>query len=218
MPHPDPADHPGADERRFSPSAARNRGPILEALRATVAQGSHVLEIASGSGEHAVHCAGALGVALWQPSDPDPQARASIEAWRRAAGIGAIAAPLALDVRAPDWPDALKAGPFETVLAVNMIHIAPWSAAEGLIAGAAQCLAPGGALVLYGPFKRAGRHTAPSNEAFDASLRSRDPAWGVRDLDDVAGLAQAQGFETPRTVAMPANNNLVVLRRRQGAP
>ena len=198
------------DARRFAPAAARNRDPILAALRDVLPERGVVLEIASGSGEHAVHFAAAFPTLTFQPSDPDADARASIDAW--AAGLVNMRPALALDASASSWPvDAADA-----VLCINMIHIAPWSACEGLMRGAAAILPSGAPLVLYGPYRRAGRHTAPSNAEFDADLRARNPAWGVRDLDDVAALAAASGFGPPEVREMPANN-LVVVFRRAGA-
>jgi SAM-dependent methyltransferase len=147
----------------------------------------------------------------WQPSDPEPAHRASIAAYRAdhlaAGGLDNLAPPLDLDATATTWPlDGPSPPLFDAVVCCNMIHIAPWAAAEGLIAGAARFLKPGGGLFLYGPFKRGGVHTAPSNEAFDASLRARDPAWGLRDLEAVAGLAAKAGFAAPEVAELPANN------------
>ena len=172
-----------------------------------------MLEVASGSGEHAVHFARASGPRIvYQPSDPDAQARASIDAWAAASGLPNIRPALALDAAADVWPIASA----DVVLCINMIHIAPWSAAVGLVRGAARVLPPGGLLFLYGPFRREGRHTAPSNEAFDRDfLRARNPEWGVRDLEAVADLAAGAGFAPPLIEPMPANN-LSVLFRRQG--
>jgi SAM-dependent methyltransferase len=199
-----------------SDAVARNREPILAVLRRVLPmQGTvqpTVLEIASGTGEHAVHFAAALPHLIWQPTDLDAVARASIAAHRAAAQLPNLPAPLALDAAAAVWPVARA----DAVVAINMIHIAPWQATEGLMAGARRLLAPGGVLYLYGPYKENGRHTAPSNAAFDASLRARDPQWGVRDLDAVCALAAAHEFEFVERVAMPANNLSVVLRRRTG--
>ncbi len=205
--------HP--DPRRFSASTARNREPILEVLRRYVSPGAHVLEIASGSGEHAVFLAPALDVASWQPTDPDPEARASIDAWREVAGDARVRPAMALDVTCLPWP-ALENTP-DVVVCINMIHIAPWAACEGLFAGAAGALRdrPSALVYLYGPYRRGGAHTAPSNEAFDASLRARNPAWGVRDLEAVTETAASQGFELVDVVPMPANNFSVLLRRTE---
>ncbi|HEY8610881.1 MAG TPA: DUF938 domain-containing protein, partial [Roseomonas sp.] len=170
------------DARRYAPAAARNRDPILAALREVLPGQGLVLELASGSGEHAIHFAAALPHLTFQPSDPDPASRASIDAW--AAGLGNVRPALALDA-AEDWPIA----GVDAVLCINMIHIAPWAATLGLLRGAAARLASGAPLLLYGPYRRSGRHTAPSNAAFDEDLRGRNPAWGVRDLEVVAAAA-----------------------------
>lgn len=203
-----------ADARRFAPAAARNRGPILDALRGRLPASGLLLEVASGSGEHAVHLAAAFPALTIQPSDPDPEARASIAAWAAETGLPNIRPPLALDAAAAAWPAARA----DAVLCINMIHIAPWQACEGLVRGAARLLPPGGPLVLYGPFRRGGAHTAPSNAAFDESLRAQDPRWGVRDLEAVAALAAAEGFAAPEVVPMPANNLTLVFRRLDGPP
>ena len=194
---------------RQAPAADRNKDAILDVLRQVLPDRGLVLEIASGTGQHAVHFAAALPALSWQPSDPDPVNRDSIAAYVLASGLENAAAPIALDARDPNWPiDSADA-----VLCINMIHIAPWAASEGLVRGAAGLLGEGMPLVLYGPFMRGGRHTAPSNAAFDASLKRRDAEWGVRDLDEVTALAQFHGFELEQVVAMPANNLTVVFRR-----
>ncbi len=191
------------DARRSSHSVERNRGPILAALRPLLPPTGLVLEVASGSGEHAAHLAAALPGLTFQPSDPNPEARASIDAW--CGGLPNVRPALDLDAAAPDWP-AIQA---DAVLCVNMIHIAPWAAAQGLVAGAGRVLRLDGVLALYGPFLQDGVPTAPSNAAFDEGLRARDPAWGLRRLEDVAALATAAGFGLPGVTAMPANNLLV---------
>lgn len=199
------------DAARTSPATARNRQPILEVLSARLADGARVLEIASGAGEHAVFLAAALPRVSWQPSDPDPVARASIAAWRTQADLPNLAAPLALDAAdRATWPTE----PVDAVVCINMIHISPWAAAEGLMAGAGRLLAPGGKLFLYGPYLEADVPTAPSNLAFDESLKSRDPAWGLRDLADVAALATNSGLDFVERIAMPANNLIVVFEKR----
>lgn len=192
-----------------SPSVARNREPILAVLRDILPASGTVLEIASGTGEHAVHFAAALPHLRWQPSDRDPEALASIAAHREAAGLPNLLPPALLDVSAPSWP----AEHAEAVVAINMIHIAPWSAALGLAAGAARVLGPGGVLFLYGPYREEGRPTAPSNEAFDASLKARNPEWGLRQLGDVVALASRHGLALLRRVEMPANNISLAFRR-----
>lgn len=198
------------DARQHAPAAARNRDPILAVLRPLAPSGTRVLEVASGSGEHAAHFAAALPQARFQPSDPDPARRTSIDAWCEA--VPNVAPAIALDAATGPWP----AGPFELVLCINMVHIAPWAAAEGLFAGAGRVLAPGGVLMLYGPFRRAGVPTAPSNEAFDASLRAQNPAWGLRDLAALDVLARAVGLAGPVVTEMPANNCCVAWTLRRG--
>ena len=189
--------------RLESPSTARNREPILAVLRRVLAESARVLEIASGTGEHAVFVAKAMPGLIWQPSDPDPVSRASIAAWIGHEGLSNVLSPLAIDVRAEEWD---VTGPFDAVVAINMIHIAPWDAALGLLRGAGRLLREGGILFLYGPYKREGRHTAPSNKAFDAWLKERDPQFGVRDLADVRSAASVNGLRLDDIVEMPANN------------
>jgi hypothetical protein len=191
-----------ADTRLHAPSAARNRDPILNVLIRFLPSRGVVLELASGSGEHVMHFAQALPTLTFQPSDPDPQARASIDAWIASAGLPNVRPALALDATAQPWPIATA----DAVVCINMIHISPWEAAVGLVRGTAALLPPGGLLYLYGPYRRNGSHTAPSNEAFDRSLRERNPAWGIRDLEAVAELAVTHGFGPPAIEQMPANN------------
>jgi cyclopropane fatty-acyl-phospholipid synthase-like methyltransferase len=198
---------PGA---RTSPSTARNREPILRVLEARLPAGARVLEIASGAGEHAVFLARALPQVRWRPTDQDSDARASIAAWRATAELPNLEAPLALDASdPPGWPD----DPADAVVCINMIHIAPWAAAEGLMTGAGRLLPAGGRLFLYGPFVEADVPTAPSNLAFDESLKSRDPAWGLRRLDDVVALAARHGLSLAERIAMPANNLTLVFAK-----
>jgi len=192
-----------------SPSVARNREPILAVLRTALPSQGLILEVASGTGEHAVHFAAALPGLRWQPTDRDPEAIRSIAAHRARARLPNLLPPLELDASSPIWLVARA----DAVVSINMIHIAPWAAADGLMAGAGRVLPPRGALYLYGPFKEDGRHTAPSNAAFDASLRAHNPDWGVRDLGEVAELARRYGLELVARVAMPANNLSVVFRR-----
>jgi cyclopropane fatty-acyl-phospholipid synthase-like methyltransferase len=191
------------DARQFSPSTARNRDPILGVLRRVLPPGARVLEIASGTGEHAMHMARAMPEISWQPSDPDAAARASIDAWRAQEGLANVAPPLPIDVRAQDWN---VVPPFDAVVAINMIHIAPWAATPALFEGAARLVGAGGIVLLYGPYKRGGEHTAPSNAAFETWLKERDPRFGVRDLGDVAREAERRGFMLREVVEMPANN------------
>lgn len=197
------------DFRLSSPAVARNREPILEVLRECLPAHGTVLELASGSGEHAVHFARALPALVWQPSDPSSQARASIADWREHTGLANLCSPLALDVTRTPWP--LTA--FEALVCINMLHISPWEATLALISQAGQRLPERGVLYLYGPFKRGGEHTASSNAAFDTDLRARDPRWGIRDLDAVVELAGQHGLALEAVVEMPANNLSVVLRR-----
>jgi cyclopropane fatty-acyl-phospholipid synthase-like methyltransferase len=193
--------------RLESPSTARNRGPILAVVQRIFPREGRVLEIASGTGEHAMFVAKAMPDLAWQPSDPDPVSRASIAAWIAQEGLTNVLPPLDIDVRDEDWG---VTGPFDAVVAINMIHIAPWEAALGLFRGTGRLLSKGGILFLYGPYKREGRHTAPSNEAFDAWLKQRDPSFGVRDLADVQSAAEANGFRLDEIVEMPANNHSLV--------
>ncbi len=195
------------DARRFSPSAARNRDPILQALRPRLPAAGLVLEVAGGTGEHCAHLAAALPDLRFQPTDPDPDALASMDAW--CGGLPNVRPALALDAAAADWPVAAA----DAVLCINMIHIAPWEAAVGLVAGAARVLPVGGVLALYGPYMRGGRHTGPGNVAFDADLRARNSAWGIRGLEEVAALAAAAGFGVPEVMEMPADNLVLVFRR-----
>lgn len=200
------------DPRLRSPSTARNREPILAVLQRVLPPRAKVLEIASGSGEHAVFLARAMPGLIWQPSDPDPAARASIAAWIEREGLGNVLPPRAVDVREASW-DVEKDAPFDAMIAINMIHISPWEATLGLLAGAARLLRGGGLLYTYGPYTREGRHTAPSNEAFDASLKARDPSWGVRDVAEVEREAHGQGLMLGESVEMPANNFSLVFTR-----
>jgi SAM-dependent methyltransferase len=197
--------------KRDYPATGRNRDAILEVLRPALPPAGLVLEIASGSGQHAAYFAPALAPRLrWQPTDRDPELLPSIAAWSE--GLANVLPPVTLDVTERTWPVARA----DAIFCANMIHIAPWAACEGLMRGAGRILPPRGLLALYGPFMRGGEHTAPSNARFDSSLRARDPAWGVRDLDAVAACAAAQGLRLEAALAMPANN-LTVLLRREGA-
>jgi SAM-dependent methyltransferase len=197
------------DLRRFAPATARNREPIQAVLSRVIPPDARVLEIGSGSGEHAVHFAEALPGVDWQPTDPDPTALESITAWRETTGLGNVRPALALDVATDPWPS----GPFDVVVCINVVHISPWATTLALAAGASRVLTSSGRVVLYGPYKLEGRHTAPSNEAFDEDLRRRDPRWGVRDLADVAGAFAEHGFRLLERVEMPANNQTVVFAR-----
>ena len=193
-----------------SPAAARNREPILRVLKAYLPARGRVLEIAAGSGEHAATFARALPELEWTSSDPSAEARASIAAWAGAAGLPNLRPPLALDVLdEATWAE----GPFAAVVCINMIHISPWAATEGLMRLAERVLPVGGLLATYGPYREAEVPLAPSNAAFDESLKARDPAWGLRDRDDVAAAAKAEGLALTRRVEMPANNLMLLFRR-----
>jgi SAM-dependent methyltransferase len=194
-----------ADARQFSPSAARNRGPILEVLTRVLPKEGIVLEIGSGTGEHAVGFAKGLPGLDWLPSDPDAASRASIKAWIAAEGLANMRAPVSIDVREAVW-GVEDVAPFDAIISLNMVHIAPWEAALGLLASAGRLLRLDGVLFFYGPFMMGGAHTAPSNAAFDADLKRRDPRWGVRDIDDLVGRAAPHGLDLREVVKMPANN------------
>ncbi len=203
-----------AGEKLYSPSAARNRDAIRDVMLDIMPSEGKILEIGGGTGEHGVHIAAAAPRLTWHTGDPDPASRASIAAWISAAGLANLKGPHAIDVTAEDW--GVEAGaPFDGLVSINMIHIAPFAAATGLFAGAGRVLRSGGALFFYGPFSRGGVHSAPSNEAFDASLKSRDPRWGVRDLErDLALLAQKNALTREAIVEMPANNLCVIFRKQ----
>jgi len=212
------------DARQYAPATERNREPILEVLLQVLPPSGTVLEVASGTGEHAVFFAPRLSPRKWLPSDPNPQLRASIAAWRTHNPADNLYPPLDLDVRTLVWPIEtgaspkwlnlydFKTSPLVAIVNINMIHISPWSATLGLMAGAGRLLPPGGILYLYGPFKQGG-HTAPSNVIFDETLRSQNPEWGVRDLNDVVAAANAQHLTMLETYQMPANNLSVVFQR-----
>lgn len=196
-------------DRRSAPAALRNREPILGVLREELPAQGLVLEIASGTGEHVTYFAAHLPALTFQPSDPDGGARASVAAWTREFDLPNVRPPVALDAAAEHWPiDAADA-----IVCINMIHISPWTSTEGLMRGAGRILPGGAPLCLYGPYRRDGVVTAPSNEAFDASLKARTPAWGLRRLEDVAALASANGLTLSRVAEMPANNLSVVFRK-----
>jgi SAM-dependent methyltransferase len=205
------------DGRLDAPAFHRNFEPMLAVLQSRLGDRSgHVLEIGSGTGQHAAGFARAFPDLTWWPSDVVPRNLASIEAWRKASGGGNERPALALDVADPalhlEGEDMPPAGALTAVVSMNVIHIAPWAVCEGIMRIAGRDLAPGGLLILYGPFKRDGRHTAPSNEAFDASLRREDPEWGVRDLGEVEKAAKGQGLRLVEVIEMPANNLTLVFQ------
>ena len=212
------------DARQYAPATLRNRNPILKALLPVLPPNGAVLEVSSGTGEHAVFLAPLIHPRLWIPSDPNPQSRASIAAWRDRCPADNLYPPIALDACDPVWPVERKRppaplqdwdpaqNPIMAIVNINMIHIAPWAACLGLIEGASRILPIGGILYLYGPFKQGGEHTAPSNQAFDQSLRAKNPEWGLRDLEQVEAVARSKHLALVQTIPMPANNLSVVFK------
>jgi hypothetical protein len=203
-----------ADGRWFASAADRNQAPILEVLECELPQRGLVLEIASGTGQHVVSFAKSLAQLRWQPSDPDAGSRHSIARRIDLEHLENVNVPIALDVRLQPWPITAA----DAIVCINMVHIAPWGATLALFDGARQVLAPGNLLYLYGPYRRGGQHTAPSNARFDSDLRARDPEWGVRDVEAIAAVAVDTGFDLANTVAMPANNLSLILRKRKATP
>jgi hypothetical protein len=210
-----------ADHRRFyegqaagvwrsAPAALRNREPIAEVLSEWLPPSGLVLEIASGTGEHAVFFAERFPGLEWQPSDVHPVALSSIDAWRSETGLVNLRAPLSIDAGSADWPIDRA----DAVLSINMVHISAWSSALGLIDGAVRLLAQGAPLILYGPWLKEDMPAAPSNLEFDADLKSRDPEWGLRRVEDFAAAADERGLQLLETRAMPANNLMLLLERR----
>ena len=197
------------DERQYAPAASRNREPILSVLRSILPNMGLVLEVASGTGEHIVHFARALPMLTWQPSDPSEGARRSIAAWVAAEGLNNLCPSLDLDAVRDRWPVDHAAA----LVCINMIHISPWVATAGLMAGAGRILDQGAPLYLDGPFRKAARPIEPSNAAFDTDLRHRDPRWGLRDLDEVTACAAMHGLLLERVVDMPASNLSLVFRK-----
>jgi len=197
------------DQRRSAPHVARNAAPIVEVLAGVLPARGLVLEVASGSGEHVLHFARAFPKLLWQPSDPEPVAVRSIEAWRVEAGLFNLLSAISLDARAAAWPVPRA----DAILCLNMVHISPWAATIGLMRGAGRLLEAGAPLYLYGAYRQAGVETAPSNEAFDESLKARNPDWGLRDLDDVVAEGEKEGLRLESVTPMPANNLSVVFRK-----
>ena len=196
------------DPRRHAPATVRNRDAIAAVLAEVLPESGTVLEVASGTGEHAVHFARAFPDLTWQPSDPDPDALASIAAYRADAGLTNLSAPIRLDAASDDWP----VGPVAGIVCINMIHISPWAASEGLFAAAGRLLAPGAPLVTYGPYIEDDVPTAASNLVFDESLKTRDPRWGLRRIERIDGLARRNGLLRTERHAMPANNLVLVYR------
>lgn len=197
------------DHRRSAPHVARNARPIAEVLAQILPAHGLVLELASGTGEHVLHFAQEFPRLLWQPSDPEPASLRSIEAWRGDSGLFNLLPAISLDARAAEWPVPAA----DAILCINMIHISPWSATVGLMRGAGRLLGEGAPLYLYGPYRQDGVETVPSNEAFDESLRERDPEWGLRELEAVEEEAGKHGLALDRIVEMPANNLSVIFRK-----
>jgi hypothetical protein len=198
------------DARRSAPAAQRNREPIAEVLSEWLPVSGLVLEVASGTGEHAVWFAERFPGLQWQPSDAHPDALASIAAWQQGAGLPNVRPPIVIDASNPaDWPIERA----DAVLNINMAHISPWPASLGLIAGASRMLPSGAPLILYGPWLKDDIETVPSNLAFDADLKARDPEWGLRRVEDFAEAAEVEGFQLVETRGMPANNLMLLFAR-----
>ncbi|MCW5666783.1 MAG: DUF938 domain-containing protein [Piscinibacter sp.] len=202
------------DARETAPSPERNKQPILEVLARVLPPRGLVLEIGSGTGQHVAHFAGALPGLVFQPSEIDLARHASIKAWAATEGLSNVRPPLAIDVTEHPWPVSAA----DAVVCINVIHISPWEATLALMAGAGRILPAGGVLVTYGPYRRGGAHTSPSNEAFDAGLRARNPLWGVRDIDAVADVACREGLLLHEIVPMPANNFTLVWQKSRPGP
>lgn len=197
------------DNRRYAPATARNRELIAAVLGPILPDAGLVLEVASGTGEHVIHFAQCFPALDWQPSDPSADARASIAGWLKAEGPANVRAPLALDAAAESWPIDRA----DAIVCINMIHISPWEATVGLLRGAGRILPPDAPLYLYGPYRRGDRPLEPSNVGFDENLRSRDPRWGLREVDDVIACAAEYGLAVESVIEMPANNLSIILRR-----
>lgn len=193
-----------------SPAAARNFGPILQVLKERLPHPGLVLEVASGAGEHAMWMAEAMPDVTWQPTDPAPAALKSIDAWRLSKNLPNLNTPMPLDA---SMPGTWLFGKADAVVCINMVHISPFDATRGLMQGSGQVLPPGGMLFIYGPFTVGGKHTAPSNEAFDADLKARNPEWGVRDVQEVRAAGRQYGLILTETIAMPANNLSLIFRK-----
>lgn len=201
------------DARQYAPATQRNREPILEILTKVLLPGSNILEVASGTGEHAVFFVSELKSCHWMPSDINPMSRESIAAWKHSSNLNNLDLPLAIDVTQENWYGQLTGQKIDAIVNINMIHIAPWLACLGLMEGAGKLLAPGGILYLYGPYKRNGEHIAPSNDTFDRSLRDRNSQWGVRDLEAVIEVAKLADLRLQQVIDMPANNLSVIFSR-----
>ncbi len=199
------------DHKRHAPATDRNRDAILTHLRVLFRDVASVLEIASGTGQHAAYFGEALPHLRWHPSDVDPENLASIDAWAREHAVANVARAVRLDTTEPAWPVASA----DAIFCANMIHISPFASCLGLLDGAQRTLPHGGPLVLYGPYRIGGAHTAPSNAAFDASLKKRDARWGVRDLETVREEASTRGLTLRERFEMPANNQLVVFEKER---
>ena len=214
----DSSDRPAVGEetrtvrKQYAPAAARNAGPIVDVLRGCLPETGRALEIASGTGQHAAAFAGAFPGIVWHPSDPDGAARDSIAAWVEERALDNLRPPLNIDVMRAGWADA-TGGEFDVIVCINMVHISPWAACEGLMDGAGTLLAKGGLLYLYGPYRRGGEVLAPSNVAFDQSLRSHNPDWGIRDRDEVETVAAERGLVLTQVIEMPANNHSLIFRK-----
>lgn len=203
-----------ADRRMFSPSAARNSAPILAVMKRVLPKHGQVLEIGCGTGEHAVCFAQAMPDIMWQPSDPDLASRTSTASWIAFKGVNNVLSPLDIDVCSKEW-GVESSMVFDAIVSINMIHIAPWEATLGLFAGAGRLLRASGILLLYGPFMHNGIHNAPSNAAFDESLKESNPSWGLRNIDDLERVAEVSGLRLSDTIEMPANNNILVFSTRR---
>ncbi len=206
---------PGHNAAQHSPAAERNRAPILDALRQILPDSGQALEIASGTGQHVAHFASHMPGWMWQPSDAQADGFASIRAWCAQASAVNVHQPVLLDVMNPKWPtgSAEFSDKFDAIFCANMLHIAPWATCAALMAGASKYLSPHGALITYGPYLERDVPTSPGNLAFDESLRQRDPAWGIRALEDVVRQAALAGLRLLERFEMPANNLLLVFKR-----
>ena len=202
------------DAKRYAPATQRNREPILKVLEKILPSKGNILEIASGTGEHAVFFASRFPDCQWYPSDRDRESRASIIAWSKECPTNNLHSPLDIDASNDDWSLETALIAIDAIVNINMIHISPYSACLGLMAGAGRILSSGGILYLYGPYKRKGQHTSLSNEAFDKSLRDRDPQWGVRNLEDVIAVAETNNLVLKGVIAMPANNLSVIFTKK----